>query len=179
MQDNVWITLQSNGHDKWQIEIAGHDIADVEAAKEHFDALLDQVRADHCGVQHAHNVILGEREDMLVKLQKTEEWWPSHDDRVVPRLLPSGMKNEPGRFRKEAIDSKQLSETYAAIESSLDRIRSKKGVYDFAVRLGGIALKSQHVLEEKIGQVYTKKTFLKDVNGRIGLDVKKWQVRVL
>jgi hypothetical protein len=179
LQDNVWITLQSNGNKKWQTEIAGHDIANVEAAKEHFDALLDQVRVNFCGVQHAHNVILDEREGMLVKLQRDEEWWPSHVDRVVPHLLPSKIMEEPGRFREKRIDSTKLSDIYASIESALDRIRSKKGVYDFAVRLGSIALRSRHVSEDKIGQTFRKETFLKDVNGPIELEVKKWQVHVL
>jgi hypothetical protein len=179
MQDNVWITVQSNKNKKWQIEIAGHDIADVEAAEEHFDALLDQVRLNFCGVQHAHNVILDEREGMLVELQQDEEWWPSHVDRVVPHLLPSEMMEEPGSFREKGIGSTKLSDIYAAIESSLNRIRSKKGVYDFAVRLGSIALRSRHVSADKIGQTFRKEIFLKDVNGPIQLDVKKWQVHIL
>jgi hypothetical protein len=175
MQDNVWITLQSGAGQKWRIEIAGHEIADVAAAREHFDTLLSQVHADASGVQHAHNIILDEREGILVQLQEDEEWWPNHTDKIVPRLLPDEMMDEPGEFRYQKLHPTQLSSIHTAIQLSFERIRSKKGAYDLSVRLGCIALKaSRHVSNDKIGQNFTKKAFLNDVNGSTELNVKKW-----
>jgi hypothetical protein len=181
MQDNVWITLlglQSSEDKKWQIEIVGHDLSDVVAASEHLNTLLAQVQADASGIQHAHNIILDEREGIMVQLQRDEDWWPNHADTVVPRLLPDEVMDEPGNFRQEVLHSTQVDSIRTAIESSLERIRSRKGAYDFAVRLGCIALKSRHTSNDKLGQRFTKKTFLKDINGPVELDVKKWQVHI-
>jgi hypothetical protein len=177
MQDDVWITLlglQSSEDNKWQIEIAGHELSDVVAASEHLRTLLVQVQADSSGIQHAHNVILDEREGIVIQLQRDQDWWPNHADRVVPRLLPDEMMNEPGTFRQEGLHSTQADSIRTAIESSLERIRSRKGAYDFAVRLGCVVLSSRHVGTDKIGQTFTKKAFLKDVSGPVELDVKKW-----
>jgi hypothetical protein len=174
MQDKVWMTLQYDDAGKWQIEIAGHDLVEVEVARDHLHTLLDQVRADTSGIQNAYNVILDEREGINVELQHGEEWWPNHADRVVPRLLPSYMMNEPGSFRQDGLSDACLSGIQAALKRGLDNVRHKKGFYDFAVRLGCLALSSKHVSDEKIGQTFTKDTFLKDINGPVGLDVKKW-----
>jgi hypothetical protein len=177
MQDNVWITLlshKSSEDKKWQIEIAGHDENDVLTASEHLVTLFAQVHADASAIQHAHNIILDEREGIMVQLQRDEDWWPNHADRVVPRLLSDEIMDEPGSFRQEGVHSTQIGDTRTAIESALERIRSRKGAYDFAVRLGCITLSSRHVSNDKIGQRFTKKAFLKDINGPVDLDVKKW-----
>jgi hypothetical protein len=177
MQDSVWITLiglQSSEDKKWQIEIVGHELGDVVTASEHLKTLLVQVEADASGIQHAHNVILDEREGIMVQLQRDEDWWPNHADTVVPRLPSDEMMDKPGNFRQEVLHSTQVDSIRTAIESSLERVRSRKGAYDFAVRLGCIALRSRHIGDDKLGQRFTKKTFLRNINGPVELDVKKW-----
>jgi hypothetical protein len=174
MQDEVWITLLRSNAGQWQIEIAGYEVADVEAAREHLDTMIVQVGADVSGIQDAHTIILDEREGIEVELQQDEEWWPNHTDRVVPRLLASGMMDEPGCFRQEGLHVTQLCNLRAAIKQALDNVRGKKGVYDFAVRLGSLALNSQKVSDDRVGETFKKETFLKEVHGSIGLDVKKW-----
>jgi hypothetical protein len=174
VQDRVWVTLLQNDAGKWQIEIAGHELMDVATAREHFQTLLDQVVVDASGIQHAYNVILDEREGIQVELQQDEEWWPNHVDKVVPRLLPHQMMDESGSFRQDGVQEAHLLGIEAALKRGLDNVRHKKGAYDFVVRLGCLALDSKHVSVEKVGQTFTKDTFLKDINGPIGLDVKKW-----
>lgn len=177
VQDKVWLTLSQNKAGRWQIKIAGHDVEEAEIAREHFQTLLDQVRADASGIQQTCNVILDEREGINVELQQDEEWWPNHTNRIVPRLLPHHMMNEPGSFRQEGVQEEHLSNIQTALKRGLDSVRHKKGAYEFVVRLGSLALSSKHVSDEKVGQTFAKETFLKDINGQIGLDVKKWQVR--
>ncbi|KAH3960469.1 hypothetical protein HBI25_223150 [Parastagonospora nodorum] len=174
MQDKVWLTLQQNDIGTWQIEIAGHEDAEVAVAKEHLHTLLDQVRTDASGIQNAYNIVLDEREGIDVELQQDDSWWPNHNDRVVPRLLPSPMMDKPGNFRQEFLAEKHLAGIQNAVKQGLDSVRHKKGSYDFAIRLGCLALSSKHVNDERIGETFTKDTFLKDINGRIALDVKKW-----
>jgi hypothetical protein len=174
VQDRVWVTLLQNDAGKWQIEIAGHELMDVATAREHFQILLDQVVIDASGIKHAYNVILDEREGIQVEIQQDEGWWPNHVDKVVPRLLPHQMMDESGSFRQDGVQETHLLGIEAALKRGLDNVRHKKGVYDFVVRLGCVAMDSKHVSVEKIGQTFTKDTFLKDINGPIGMDVKKW-----
>jgi len=174
MQDKVWLTLQQSDFGTWQIEIAGHQSIEVALAKEHLHTLLDQVRIDASGIQDAYNVILDEREGIDVELQQDEPWWPNHNDRLVPRLLPSHMMDEPGSFRQEFVAEKHLTGIQNAVKQGLDGVRHKKGSYDFVVRLGCLALSSKNVSDEKLGETFSKDTFLKDINGPIALDVKKW-----
>lgn len=175
MQDKVFISLlQATRTGQWQVQIAGYEIIDVEVAKEHFGTMIKRVRADASSLQHTHSIIIDEREGINVELQQDEPWWPNHADRVVPRLLPSGLMDEPGSFRQEGLHFTQLSSVQNSIRLALDNVRHRKGSYDFVVRLGCLALSSKHVTDDKIGQTFTKKEFLKDVNGPIELDVKKW-----
>jgi hypothetical protein len=171
MQDEVWMTLVRGNTGLWQIEIDGYEAGDVEAAREHLDTLIKQVHADFSGVQDAHNIILDEREGIDVELQQDDEWWPFHADTVVPRLLPSGIMNEPGSFRQEGLDPNHISSIRQAIQSALDNVRGRKGVYDFAVRLGSLALSSRKV---KLEKTFKKETFLRAIQGPIDLEVKKW-----
>jgi hypothetical protein len=174
MQDNVWMTLAQNDIGKWQIKISGYAIFHVEAARDHLNTLLEQVYADTSSVEHACNLILDEREGIYVELQQHETWWPNHDSRVVPRLLSSTMMDDPGSFRDDGLPTTQLASIQTAIKLALDKVRGRKGVYDFSVRLGSLAFSSKHMSEDKIGQRFKKEAFLKDINGHIEMDVKKW-----
>jgi hypothetical protein len=173
MQDSVWMTLVRSNTGKWQIEIAGHSEIDVAAAKDHLKTMLEQVHGN-TSVEDAFNVILDEREGMYVELQEHDSWWPNHNSRVVPRLLSSTIMDDPGNFRLEGLSPTQLTSIQNAIRLGLDQIQSRKGVYDFSVRLGCLALTSKHMSDDKIGQRFKKEAFLKDINGHVELDVKKW-----
>jgi hypothetical protein len=175
MQDKVYISLLPN-NGQWQLEIAGYEAEDVATAGEHLRTMIKKVRADAVGVHHTLNIILDEREGIDVELQPAEAWWPNHADRVVPRLLPSAMMNEPGSFREDGIDYIQLSVLQKKIKVALNHVRQRRGAYDFVVRLGSLALSSKHVGVDKIGQTYTKDKFLKGIDEKIELDVKKWYV---
>jgi hypothetical protein len=173
-QDEVWINPLRSNVSQWQIKIVGYEISDVEVAREHLDTMIAQVCADVSGVQDAHTIILDEREGIEVELQQDEEWWPNHTDRVVPRLLASGMMDVSGSFRQEGLHRTQLSGVRTAIKHALNKVRGRKGVYDFVVRLGCLALNSQKVSDDRIGETFKKDTFMKEIHGSIGLDVKKW-----
>jgi hypothetical protein len=175
MQDEVFINPDltiRNG--TWQLEIVGYDLAGLETAKDHLNTIIENLRADTFGVQHMLNVILDQREGMAVELQRGEDWWPNHADLVVPRLLPSAMMDDPGSFRQDGIDPLQLSLVQESISLALDSARRRKGTYDFVVRLGCAALSSKQVKGTEIGKQFPTDKFLKQVNDKIEVDVKKW-----
>jgi hypothetical protein len=87
------------------------------------------------------------------------------------------MMDSPGRFRGAFMHSKQLSKIQRSVQLALDAVRHKKGAYDMTIRLGSLALNSRHIRENEIGKKYSKDVFLKSINGSVGLEVKKWQVK--
>jgi hypothetical protein len=89
------------------------------------------------------------------------------------------MMDSPGRFRGAFMHSKQLSKIQRSVQLALDAVRHKKGAYDMTIRLGSLALNSRHIRENEIGNKYSKDVFLKSINGSVGLEVKKWQVKTL
>ncbi|KAF2833240.1 hypothetical protein CC86DRAFT_415001 [Ophiobolus disseminans] len=175
MQDKVYITLQQSNHDgHWYLEILGHDVVDVELAREHLTTMIQTVRADAAGVQDAHNTILDEREGMEVELQQCEPWWPNQADYVVPQLLSHAMMDKPGSFRQEGLHFKQHLSLQRSIKAALDDVRRRKGAYDFVVRLGCLALSSKTVSKGIIGRTVSKDSFSKQIHESVQLDVKKW-----
>lgn len=95
-------------------------------------------------------------------------------DRIVPRLLPSGMMEPPGSFRGDIMHFTQLSKIQRSVQLALDAVRHKKGAYDMTIRLGCLALNSRQIKEDKIGNKYMKEVFLKSIDGSVGLEAKKW-----
>jgi len=175
MQDEVFINPDlKNQNGRWQLEIVGYDLAGVEVAEDHLNTMIEKVRVDAVGVQNMLNVILDQREGMAVELQRGEAWWPNCADTVIPRLLPSPMMDEPGSFRQDGIDRGQLAIIQESIKLALDSVRHRKGAYDFVVRLGCVALSSKQVKDDKIGEKYPTDKFLKMVNEKFEVDVKKW-----
>jgi hypothetical protein len=87
--------------------------------------------------------------------------------------------DSPGRFRGAFMHSKQLSKIQRSVQLALDAVRHKKGAYDMTIRLGSLALNSRYIRENEIGNKYSKDVFLKSINGSVGLEVKKWQVKTL
>jgi hypothetical protein len=174
MQDRVWITLLPT-NSNWQVEIAGDDIQQVVEAREHFMTLLAKMYADTFGVQDAFNLILDRLEGLEVELYEGADLGPYNTDAVVvPRLLPHPMMNDPGVYRQQDLHNTQLSELKLALKTSLEDVRHRSGTYDFVVRLGSLALSG--VTEDKIGETYSKEAFLKDIEGTVTLNVKKWRV---
>jgi hypothetical protein len=174
MYDEVFVCLAQSDDEQWQIQIEGYDALRVELAKEHVETMFERVRMDTFGVQHTLNIMLDGREGIEVELQEAERWWPFQTDKVVPRLLHSPIMDNAGDFREEGLHSMQLAGLQHAIKLALEHVRYRKGAYDFVVRLGCLALSSKHVDDSQVGKTYEKETFLKDVNGPVDMDVKKW-----
>ncbi|CAO2650383.1 Nn.00g016750.m01.CDS01 [Neocucurbitaria sp. VM-36] len=174
IRDEVFITLLPNNNRLWQVEIVGFDISNVEVAREHYGTLIERVRADTFGLQHQLNMILDVREGIDVVLEQAEHWWPNRNDMIVPRLRPSPMMYTSGSFRREGLHSTQLAMIQHAIQQALEAVRSKKGSYDFAVRLGCLALDSQKMPDDQVGKTFQTAEFLKAIDSRVDLVVKKW-----
>jgi hypothetical protein len=174
MQDEVFITLIPNPNGPWQIELAAYDVVNVEAAEEHIGTMIERVRIEAMGSRHTLNMVLDEREGIIVELQQDEPWWPNHFDRIVPRLLSSPIMNEPGSFRQEGLHTTQLSLIQHHIKLALESIRHRKGSYDFVVRLGCLALSSKHVRDDRVSERFAKDKFVKEINTSVDLEVKKW-----
>jgi hypothetical protein len=179
MQNEVFIALLPAIGETWRIKIAALELINIEAAEAHLQTMIDKVKAESMGSQHDLNMILDDQEGMEVRLEEAEDWWPNRHDRVVPRLLPSGMMEEPGSFRAEFLHHTQLSTIQRSFQLALEAVRHKKGAYDLAIRLGCVAMSSKHIKDEDIGKVYKKEVFQKSIDGPIGLDVKKWWVKPL
>jgi len=172
-ENEVWITLLPNN----QIQISGSDIVKCEAAEVRYKTMVERIRIEKCGLQQAKNVVLDEREGIDVILLRAEDWWPNHNDYVVPRLLPSGIMDEPGSFRKDDVHDIQLVEIRDAIRRALETASYKKGAYDFVVRLGCVALDSGRMGQESVGKKHGKEKFAKSINGKVDLRPKRWFVR--
>lgn len=136
--------------------------------------MIKKVYTKQLGVTYAHNVLLDENEGIDVKLERAEGWWPNLRNKVVPRLLPSPMMFESGTFRKEVLRPKQLFPIEQAIEAALQAIRFDRSSFDFAIRLGCLALHSKQMPDTEIGKTYSREVFMKSINGRVECDVKKW-----
>ncbi|KAF9696079.1 hypothetical protein EKO04_006091 [Ascochyta lentis] len=169
-RDGVFITLLPNN----KVEILGFDINNVEAAEFHYKTLIERIRAEKCSLQQVTIMVLDEREGIDVVLLPAENWWPNHADRVVPRLLPSAIMDQPGSFREDGLHDTQLATIQTSVKRALEAVSYKKGSYEFLVRLGCIALDSKKMREDQIGQIHGKEKLIKSINGTIDLVPKKW-----
>lgn len=176
-RDQVFITLLPND----TVEILGFSINNVETAEEHYKTMLEKVRTEKFSLQQATNMILDDREGIDVVLVQAESWWPNHDDKVVPRLLPSPMMDLPGSFREDGLHDTQLVEIRDSIKRALEVASHKKGSYDFAVRLGCVALSSKQIREDQIGKRHLREKFARSITVKNEVDVapKKWYAHVL
>lgn len=171
-QDRVFITLQPNH----AVEILGFEEPNVEAAVVRYKSLLERTRAEQSNTQQATNMILDESEGIDVVLGQAESWWPNHIDMVVPRLLPSVMMQQPGGFRDETLPDPQLGQIRESIKRSLEAVSYRRGYYDFAVRLGCVALDSEKMDQKYVGRKHAKDKFFKSITGAVELKPKKWYV---
>lgn len=170
-QDGVFIRLLSDH----RVEIIGYDLVNVDAAKGHYETMIEKVRTDK-GVNKATNVVMDEEEGIDVVLLRAESWWPNLTDVVMPRLLSSSMMFQAGGFREEGVPDTQLMVIRDSLKSALEAVSYRKGSYDFAVRLGCIALPSKQMGEVHVGKKFKKDLFIKSINGAVGLAPKKWYV---
>lgn len=174
MRDEVFITLLPNSSGLWQVEILGLTNLNVDAASTHYTTMIERVRIDTFGLQHSLNILLDDEEGIDVILEEADQWWPNRNDRIVPRLLASSMMYEPGTFRKGSLHSTKLSMIQHHIQQSLEGIRRRKGSYDFSVRLGCLALGSKKMPNDQVGRTFPKEEFLRAIDSRVDLTVKKW-----
>ena len=168
-QDMVYITPLPNH----AVEILGFDDDNIEAAESHYRTMVDGVRAKY-NVNRVANMILDEREGIDVIFRQADDWWPNLDDMVVPQLVPSAMMEQPGTFRDDDLSDQQVDEIQNFIRKSVEAVSYTKGAYDFAVRLGAIALDSTKINRSHIGKKHGKEKFIKSINGQVDLKPKKW-----
>jgi hypothetical protein len=84
--------------------------------------------------------------------------------------------DEPGAFRQEGLHSKQLATVQHSIELALECVRHQKGSYDFAVRMGCIALSRKQFREDHIGKIYQKEEFVKATKTKAEIVRNEWCV---
>ena len=168
-KDMVYITLLPNH----AVEILGFGDDSVEAAESHYITLVNCVRAKS-NVSRVANMILDEREGIDVVFLQAHDWWPNLDDMVVPQLVPSAMMDQPGSFRDDVLYDQQVEEIQASIKRCVEAVSYTKGAYDFAVRLGAIALDSAKIDRSHIGKKHGKEKFIRSINGHVDLKPKKW-----
>lgn len=173
-QDEMLVEDEEISHNLWHFSIVGYTSMQVQNAQTHLQTMIDKVRLDMLEHETTLNLILDAREGIDVRLQYCEAWWPNKSDQVVPRLAPSGIMNNPGSFRQECMHHTQLSSIRQSLELALEKIRHRKGYYDFMVRLGSLVLSSKQVPTSKVGETFTKDKFNKEINRNIDLHVKKW-----
>jgi len=158
----------------WQIEILGTEADKITVAKAQLQTVIEKVQTDATGLQHTLNIILDDREGIRVIVEEAELWWPNRNDRLVPRLLSHPMMDMPGGFRQDALHFTQLEAIQHSFEASLEAIRSRRGSYDMAIRLGCLALSSKKATDIAPGTIIDKEGFMKDIEGMFQLEVKRW-----
>lgn len=168
-QDMVYITALPNH----AVEILGFDDDSVEAAGSHYRTLVNSVRAKS-SLNRGANIILDEQEGIDVVFIQADDWWPNLDDVVVPQLVPSAMMDQPGTFRDDGLSDQQVEEIQNSIKRYAEAVSFTKGAYDFAVRLGAVALDSKKIDKTHIGKKRGKEKFIRSINGQVDLKPKKW-----
>jgi hypothetical protein len=176
MRDRVWINLLPVMKDTWTIEIRGFDNKTVQEAEQHFYTLMSRVHTETIGTQDKLNMILDETEGQEIILERADQWWPDQNDFIVPRLLPSPKTDESRDFRQRELHFEKLSAIQHSVELALEHIRHQKGSYDFAVRMGCIALSRKQFREEQIGETYSKEVFKQATKTQAEIIRNEWYV---
>lgn len=170
----MFITLLPNTKGLWQVEITGFVPENVQVGEQHYRTMIDKVRAETTGLQIGLNIALDAAEGIAVCLEEAEEWWPNRADRIVPRLVSSFTMCFSETILQERLVESQLVLIQSQIKQALEAIQSKKGSYDFAIRLGCLALVANKTSNAQVGQRIDKVNFLKGINSTLEVMVKKW-----
>jgi hypothetical protein len=176
VNDEVFITLLTNCVPKWQVEISGFSVANVESAKLHYLNMVEKARTTQFLGSHTINIILDYGEGSEVILQRPAEWWPSRAY-TSPRLLPSQdlMGDLPGSFRHGTINPDQLAKVQYGVHCAIEAARFEQGSYDFTVRFGALVLKGMK--EEDIGKKYPLTSFCKGIDGTlVQCHINNWYI---
>lgn len=174
MEDEVYITLLPVRGGLWQIKISASVDNNINNAKSRLQIMIQKTRADFYNVRPVLNILLDEREGIDIVLREPELWWPDRNGTIIPHLLHHPMMGIPGDYRPDGMYFSDLLKIQGTIKLALENVQHKKGAYDFVVRLGCLALDSKNVGNNVTQKKFRKEQFLKDVNDRVGLDVKKW-----
>ena len=67
-----------------------------------------------------------------------------------------------------------MEEIQTSIKRYVEAVSYTKGAYDFAIRLGVVALDSKQINKSHIGKKHGKDTFIRSINGKVDLKPKKW-----
>jgi hypothetical protein len=172
----VFITLLTDRDNlpPWQVEISGFNMDDVQTGAECYRNVIQKIMKQKFLGHEKVNMILDEIEGINVLIQKADEWWPRKNFKIVPRLLPAPMSDEPGTFRSEGLHFTQLAMIQHHIQRSLEAIRFERGSYDFAIRYGCLALSNFSI--DQIGNQYSVTRFMNGINTVVGCHVLKWFV---
>lgn len=173
MRDEVFITLLPFKGDLWKVEISGFAASNIEKAKEHYDTLIEKVRMAEFGVKTSVTIILDDEEGLNITFYRTKGLGPKTNDRVVPRLVASPMVFSAGSFRERGLQPTDLSAIQQAIHQSLEAIRAQKGSFDFVVRLGYLALRSEKMSNDQVGKTISKAEFRASIDSDVDLITKK------
>lgn len=129
-------------HGTHNFEILGFEARHIEIAEQHCINMIQKVQMNQFGSTHPTHIILDDTEGIDVQLEAAEDWWPNRTThRIVPRMLPSPIMNEPGSFRIDGLHFTQLSIIQHNIQLALEAIRYDKAHYEFCVRYGCLALR--------------------------------------
>jgi hypothetical protein len=125
-----------------KFEILGLEARHVETAQQHYINMVQKAQMKQFGATHPIHIILDETEGIDIQLEAAEDWWPNRKThRIVPRLIPSPMMNEPGSFRADGLHCTQLSVIQHNIQLALEAIRYEKAHFEFCIRFGCLALR--------------------------------------
>ncbi|KAF2869854.1 hypothetical protein BDV95DRAFT_497090 [Massariosphaeria phaeospora] len=172
MDDEVYITLMPNI--SGQIRIQGYKAEHVDAAEAHYRTLVQRVQIKKFGSKEKINIVLDVAEGLHIVLEAAPSWWPTRTHRIVPFLPHFALMNEPGSFREDPIDWRQLNVIQHVLGVALNTVRYERGYYDLTIRYGCFALSSDDMPDSEIGKTYDKSEFQKGIDGRVDSEVKKW-----
>ncbi|KAF2706849.1 hypothetical protein K504DRAFT_385688 [Pleomassaria siparia CBS 279.74] len=172
----VYITLLTNhpGYPKWQVEISGYDAEHILAGEEHYRNVVQKICTQKFRGDDKANITLDQNEGNIVVLEPAATWWPRKALKIVPRLLPAPMSDDPGTFRRTELHWSQFQMIEDHIRQSLEDVRYERGSYDFTIRYGCIALSKSENAEIKVGEQYAMEQFRMGINGKIGCHIAKW-----
>ncbi|KAF2272100.1 uncharacterized protein EI97DRAFT_485524 [Westerdykella ornata] len=170
--DEVFITLLPQGNPPWQVEIQGFAEANVQAAKEHYLNLVAKIEKKEFSQSETTNLILDEEEGTQVVFQPPPTWWPASSG-IVPRLVTSLM-DDAGEFRNRPLHAVRLTQVEDELLEALGSIRYEPGSYDFAIRLGCMALRGGWNQDRVLRYGVALADLKRFMEGTVSCQTRKW-----